>query len=69
MRGLLVGAAVPRRRVDSAQPVPFEPSAILKEVLEVMPLIFYFFFFWKEKKETENARWLRKSCVKINQVQ
>lgn len=42
MRGLLVGAAVPRRRVDSAQPVPFEPSAILKEVLEVMPVIFFF---------------------------
>lgn len=44
MRGLLVGTAVPLRRVDSAQPVPFELSAILKEVLEVMPLIFFSFF-------------------------
>lgn len=49
MRGLLVGAAVPRRRVDSAQPVPFEPSAILKEVLEVMPLIFFFFLKGEER--------------------
>lgn len=55
MRGLLVGAAVPRRRVDSAQPVSFEPSAILKEVLEVMPVIF-FFLEREKKKETGNAR-------------
>lgn len=55
MRGLLVGAAVPRRRVDSAQPVPFEPSAILKEVLEVMPLIFFIYLFFFLKGEERNG--------------
>lgn len=62
MRGLLVGAAVPRRRVDSAQPVPFEPSAILKEVLEVMQLIFFFFFLKGEERNGECALTQKELC-------